>query len=265
MVEVSLNINKSIGENASIYYDESKKIKKKIEGAKAALAESRRKFEELEKEKEKSLKAENSIREEKERKADIKREWYEKFRWFISSEGFLCIGGRDATTNEIVIKKHTDKEDVVFHTEAAGSPFFIIKTEGKIPGKATLDECGQATASYSRAWKLGIASTDVFYVKPEQVSKEAETGEYIAKGAFMIRGKKNFMNADLKLAIGTKEEKIIGGPVNAIKKHAEKYILITSGKEKASDIAKKIKAKLGGEADDIIRSLPSGGFSISKQ
>ena len=31
----------------------------------------------------------------------LHKEWYEKFRWFYSSEGFLCIGGRDSTTNDI--------------------------------------------------------------------------------------------------------------------------------------------------------------------
>jgi predicted ribosome quality control (RQC) complex YloA/Tae2 family protein len=265
MVDITLNINKSVGENASVYYDESKKMKKKLEGAKIALEESRKKLEILKKEKQS---AELKLSEEEERKkrsADIKREWYEKFRWFISSEGFLCIGGRDATTNEIVIKKHTEKDDIIFHTEMAGSPFFIIKTEGKKPGKATLDECAQATASYSKAWKLGITSTDVFYVSPTQVSKEANAGEYIAKGAFMVRGKKNIMNADLKIAIGIKDNRIIGGPVNAVKKHAEKSMTIVPGKEKASDTAKKIKARIAGELDDIIRFLPSGGFSILKQ
>jgi predicted ribosome quality control (RQC) complex YloA/Tae2 family protein len=264
MADITLYINKSVGENASIYYDESKKMKKKLEGAKEALAESRRKLDILKKEKQ-SAELKFIEDETKKKKSDIKREWYEKFRWFISSEGFLCIGGRDAASNEIVVKKHTDKDDVIFHTEMAGSPFFIIKTEGKKPGKATLDECAQATASYSKAWKLGISSTDVFYVNPGQVSKEANAGEYIARGAFMIRGKKNFINADLKIAVGIKDSRIIGGPVNAVKKHAEKSVIITLGKEKASDTVKKIKSRIGGELDDIIRFLPSGGFSISRQ
>ncbi|MBW2992911.1 DUF814 domain-containing protein, partial [Candidatus Woesearchaeota archaeon] len=147
------------------------------------------------------IKKEKIIKKEtKEPKTITKKEWYEKFRWFYSSEGFLCIGGRDATTNEIVVKKHTEPNDIIFHTEMAGSPFFIIKTKGKRPDKQTLEECAQATASYSKAWKLGIASTDTFYVKPDQVTKEAKTGEFIARGAFMIYGKKNFINADLKIA-----------------------------------------------------------------
>ena len=254
MPEIKLFIDKSLGENASLYYDRSKKIRKKLEGAKAALVQSRKKLEELEKTKETELKAA-----EKKPKTETKKEWYEKFRWFHSSEGFLCIGGRDATTNEIIIKKHTDKDDLVFHTEMAGSPFFVIKTEGKQPGKATLEECAQATASYSRAWKLGVANTEVFYVNPEQVSKEAKAGEFIAKGAFMIRGKKIIMGSELKLAVGIKDSRIIGGPVESIKSQTAEFVMITAGKEKSSDAAKKIKQKIGGEMDDIIRFLPSGG------
>lgn len=255
MVEIKLFINKSAGENASIYYEQSKKLRKKIEGAQGAISKAKEKLEELKKTKELKEKP-------KEQKIERKKEWYEKFRWFYSSEGFLCIGGRDATTNEIVVKKHTDKDDLVFHTEMAGSPFFIVKTEGKKPGNATLEETAQATASYSRGWKLGLSSIDVFYVNPEQVSKEAQSGEYIARGAFMIRGKKNIMNVDLKIAIGIKDGQTIGGPVNSIKKNAEKYVVISTGKEKASDTAKKIKKKITGEIDDIIRFLPSGGVKI---
>ena len=48
-------------------------------------------------------------RRKKTEKKNRKQEWYEKFHWFFSSEDFLCIGGKDATSNEIIIKKHTEK------------------------------------------------------------------------------------------------------------------------------------------------------------
>ena len=61
----------------------------------------------------------------------------------------------------------------------AGSPFFVIKTKGVKVEEATLNETAQATASYSRAWKAGIAAAEVFFVNPEQVSKKAKPGEFI--------------------------------------------------------------------------------------
>jgi predicted ribosome quality control (RQC) complex YloA/Tae2 family protein len=35
-----------------------------------------------------------------------KQYWFEKFYWFISSENYLVIGGRDQQQNEIVVKRH---------------------------------------------------------------------------------------------------------------------------------------------------------------
>src|SRR3989344_952434 len=189
MTKLALDLAKNIDENASAYFEKAKKIKKKTEGAEAALNDSIKKLQELELKKEKITRKESKEREFRSRK----KEWYEKFRGFFSSEGFLVVGGRDATSNEIIIKKHTDKDDIVFHTDMAGSPFFVVKAEGKKVGESTLQECADATACYSRAWKLGLATLDVFYVKPEQVSKEPNPGEYVAKGAFIIRGKTNYL------------------------------------------------------------------------
>jgi hypothetical protein len=197
-------------------------------------------------------------------KKERKREWYEKFHWFISSEEFLCIGGKDATSNEIVVKKHTEKEDLVFHTDMAGSPFFVIKN-GQEATEITIEETAQAVAVYSKAWKLGHTTADVFYVKPEQVSKEAQTGEYMSKGSFMVRGKTTYLHPKLEYAIGLLNEEIIGGPINAIKKRTKNFVKVISGKEKKSSLAKKIKSKLkGGDLDDIIKFLPAGGGMIKK-
>ncbi|MBU0470355.1 MAG: DUF814 domain-containing protein [Nanoarchaeota archaeon] len=259
-MEIEFDLTKSVDENAGTYFNLSKKAKKKLEGAKKALKESEGKLEKLRKEEDKFWAEEAR----KQSKKESKKEWYEKFHWFISSEGFLCIGGKDATSNEIVIKKHLEKEDLVFHTDMAGSPFFVIKN-GQEAGETTLDETAQAVAVYSKAWKLGHGSADVFYVKPEQVTKEAQSGEYLQKGSFMIRGKTTYIHPKLEYTIGLVEEKIIGGPVTAVKTKTNNYLVIISGREKKSSLAKKIKSKLkGGDLDDIIKFLPAGGGEIKK-
>ena len=121
MVRIKLLLDKSIEENASVYYNNAKKFKKKKEGANIAIEIAKKKLEKLQKTAKKEDDKEEITKEIR------KKEWYEKFRWFISSEGYLAIGGRDATTNEIIIKKHTEKNDIVLHTDMAGSPFFVIK------------------------------------------------------------------------------------------------------------------------------------------
>ena len=71
-----------------------------------------------------------------------------------------------------------------------GSPFFVVQGKGKAFCEA-LREAADATCSFSRAWRLGLTRSDVFYVRPNQVTKETNTGEFITKGAFVIRGKDN--------------------------------------------------------------------------
>ena len=296
-MELEFDLTKSVDENAGIYFDLSKKAKKKVEGAKKALEDSTKKLLELQSKEDKFWQEE----EKKKVISERKREWYEKFHWFISSEGFLCIGGKDATSNEIVIKKHTDKEDLVFHTDMSGSPFFVIK-KGSGASEKTRMEAAQAVGVYSRAWKLGHTTADVFYVKPEQVTKEAQSGEHLAKGSFMIMGKTLYLYPRLEYAIGlvkvelsqdseqnlefkksadddksfqshkvvsdkllerSEEVQVIGGPVSAVSSKTTNFIIVIPGKEKKSSLAKKIKQKLkGGDLDEIIKFLPAGGGEV---
>ncbi|MEM4240194.1 MAG: NFACT RNA binding domain-containing protein [Candidatus Woesearchaeota archaeon] len=258
-----INVKKSVEKNAADYFEKAKKAKSKIEGLKTALKR-------FELQKEKFLKEKESVIARMEKtaaKPQREKAWYEKFRWFYSSEGFLCIGGRDATTNDIIIKKHTRPGDLVFHTEAPGSPFFVVKAEGKNIGEATKEETAQAAASYSRGWKLGLSSMEVYHVTPEQVTKEAKAGEYLAKGAFMIIGKRTYYHPNLELAIGILDDgRVMGGPLPAVRKHCKKYAIIRQGDEKPSDIAKHLIKLLGeGTPDEIISALPAGEMRIAKQ
>ncbi len=260
MARLVLDLKKSIEENASDYFEKAKKIKRKIKGAEEALQKSLEKLKELESKKEKF-----ELDEVKKKKVEREKEWYEKFRWFISSDGFLVLGGRDATSNEVLIKKHTDKNDLVLHTDMAGSPFFVIKSNSKEIPNSAIKEAADATCTFSRAWKLGLQTTDVFYVKPEQVSKKTKAGEYMGKGAFMIYGKTNYIANKVNLAVGiTKDNAIMSGPLEAIKKNCSKYVVLRQGDEKVSSIAKKIRHQLGGnlDLDEVIRALPAGTFSF---
>lgn len=257
MTRIILDIRKTIDENAAVYFEKAKKAKKKLEGAKKAIEKT---WEQLTKAQEEEM---EKLEAKKIEKIKPEKKWYEKFRWFLSSEGFLCIGGRDATTNEIVIKKHTNNDDLVFHTDLAGSPFFVVKSEGKQIGKQTIEETAQATASFSKAWKLGLSILDVFYVNPEQVSKKTKAGEYMGKGAFMIYGKTNYITSELKLGIGLLEEgKPMCGPPEAVKKNCKQFFTLLPGNEKPSNIAKRLQKRFNTDLDEIIRILPGGNSRL---
>lgn len=256
MVEIEIDLKKSLEKNASDYFEKGKKAKKKIEGIKKTIALFEDKLSKIEKQQIK-------IEEEKAKPKRIQK-WYEKFRWFITSEGFLAIGGRDAGSNELVVKKHMEKNDLVFHTEAAGSPFFILKTEGKNPTERSIQEVADATFIFSKSFKAGVGGINSFWVKPEQVSTTPKAGEYLEKGSFIINGKKNLVAPRFNLAIGIMEDDaVMCAPSNSVKKHCKKYIELSQSRNtKPSDIAKKIKKKLDASVDDIIRVLPAGNVDV---
>jgi len=120
--------------------------------------------------------------------------WFEKFFWFITSENYLVICGRDMQQNEMIVKKYLKKGDIYMHADIHGAASVVIKNpEGKPLPKRTLDEAAVFTVSRSKAWDSKIV-TSAWWVYDNQVSKTAPSGEYLPTGSFMIRGKKNFMN-----------------------------------------------------------------------
>jgi predicted ribosome quality control (RQC) complex YloA/Tae2 family protein len=266
-MKIEMDLEKNVESNAQKYFEMAKKLKKKLEGAKKAVEETSKK---LEKEKH-EVEVEEIKKEKQKLEKERKKEWYEKFRWCLSSNDFLIIGGKDATSNEIVIKKHTDPHDLIYHTESPGSPFIVIKNpENKTIPEKTKHEAAIIAATYSRAWSLGMKRAEVFEVKPEQVTKETKSGEYISKGAFVIQGKKNLIDIDINLAIGFFLDKenykvIMAGPVSAVLKNCTKHILLKQGNSKKGEISKMIMKTFElGTNDDIIAVLPSGEFAVNK-
>ena len=139
-------------------------------------------------------------------KLQVEKEWFERYRWFVGSDGHLCIGGRDASSNSAIIRKHLTDQDLVFHAEVHGSPFFVVKnvpSNGAEQPKTSLSEAAQATVSFSRAWKDGLSVADAYWVLPNQVKKGAPTGQFLPKGSFVIQGKRNYVKGvEIRLALG---------------------------------------------------------------
>jgi len=248
-----LNLRRSIQANAAGYYSRAKKAEKKLEGVKKALQETRAMIEKLQQQRIEQIK---EVRKPPPKRR--KRAWHEKFRWFYSSDGFLVIGGRDATTNEIVIKKHMEPHDKVFHAEIHGAPFVLIKTEGKIPPEQTIKEAAQVAASYSRAWREGLGAVDVYWFSPQQISKAPPSGQYLEKGAFMVSGPKNYVrNVQLGVAIGIRREgkhaMVVGGPKEAVASQTKIYVEVTPGKKTSGELAKHIRRLLAERAHGALQ------------
>ena len=80
-----------------------------------------------------------------------KKSWYERYRWFFTSDGVLAVGGRDSSSNSAIIRKYLEKNDKVFHAEVHGSPFFLLKAEDEELLPLSLEEVAHATVCFSRA------------------------------------------------------------------------------------------------------------------
>ena len=232
----SLNLRRTLFENAAEYYERGKKAKQKSTGASTALEDSRVKLSKIEKrvrEAEAAKTKPMEVMKELVKRKVKRKEWYEKFRWFTSSDGFLVVAGKDAVSNEVLVKKHAAPDDPVFHADITGAPFVVVKTESKAPSEQVLREAGEFAAAFSRGWREGVGSADVYWVKPEQLSKSGPSGEYVPHGAFAVIGKRNWMRGvPLQLAVGVvggENVRFIGGPLEAVKAKTKAYVTLVPG------------------------------------
>lgn len=208
-VQLEIDTSVSLHKNAGAYYEKAKVFRKKREGVERAIDTTKEK---IRTEKAKEVRVEDALMPKRKEVRREKEEWYERFRWFETSDGFLVIGGKDATTNEILVKKYMDANDLFFHTQAEGAPAVIAKTEGKEVSEDCLKEIAQFAASYSNLWKYGFYEGECYCVTGEQVSKTPPSGEYIKKGSFMVRGKRKYFKAALGLCIGIEKNRLVVCP-----------------------------------------------------
>ena len=267
-IEIEIDPKLSVYKNSSKYFELAKEFSEKIKKAKETLLNLESKLKELDKQiEEKSEELKISIR---------KREWYEKYRWSLTRNGFLVIAGRDINQNESLVRKLLNEKDIFLHADIQGAAATILKTEGKNPSEDDIKDAAVIAACYSKAWKINMGAIDVFWVYGEQVSKTPPSGEYLSKGSFMIYGKRNFIkNVRLQLAVGiTDDFKVIIGSEEAVRKYSKLdiYFVIEPGEEDPSKLSQKIirilqeKLKVKGLKilqDDIAKSLPGKSRIVS--
>ncbi|WP_434521936.1 ribosome rescue protein RqcH [Halorubrum sp. AS12] len=305
---IELDASEGVEVNADRLYQEAKRVEEKKAGAKAAIESTR---EELE-----AVKARKEEWEEKQAADDggggdgddgeegddeeeyetdwLSRssipirspdDWYDRFRWFHTSTGYLVIGGRNADQNEELVKKYMSKHDRFFHTQAHGGPVTILKASGPSESadpvdfsEETLREAAQFAVSYSSDWKDGRGAGDAYMVEPDQVSKTPESGEYIEKGSFVIRGDRTyFEDVPCRIAVGVQCEPVtraIGGPPSAIVDRAAAHVTFEPGMYAQNDAAmmayRNLKERFADQsfvrkvasADRLQEFLPPGGSDI---
>ncbi|WP_455645871.1 ribosome rescue protein RqcH [Methanosphaera sp.] len=262
---VQIDSNIGIPESTEKYYNKGKKAKRKIKGVNIAIENTKNEIKKL---KEKKDIAIDELKQKQQRKEKRELKWYEKLRWFVSRDGYLVIGGRDANSNDQVVKKYSKNNDIYLHCDIHGAPSTIVQnnSDDEIP-ETTLYDAACFASSYSSAWTEGFSSYDAYWVTLDQVSKTPNPGEFLKKGAFVIRGKKNFIrNVPVLIGIGIVEydndKRIMAGPVECVKNMTDNFVIVKPGFTKKERISKEILNKIDSEKvfniDDIVRNLPSG-------
>ena len=261
---IMVNIDTSLGipENAEVYYNKGKKAKKKIKGVNIAIEKTQQEITKAKSKRE--VEMEKVLVPQKRVRKELK--WYEKLRWFLTSDGLLVIGGRDASTNEMVVKKHMESRDIYFHSDIHGAASIVLKAgEGEIP-ETSINQAAAFAACFSSAWAKGLGSADVYWVNPDQVSKTPQSGEFVTKGAFIIRGSRNYIRGlPLTLSVGIVDyegERIMAGPPEAVSNYTDNVSTVKPGYTKKEEIAMQIRNKIDPEKsfviEDVVRVLPSG-------
>ena len=260
-VVYDLDVNGTVESNARKLYEKGKKMKGKLEGVLPALEETRAAVTER---KDNKLTAEK-LQGKPEPKAS-KRFWFERYRWFISSEGAIVLGGKDAKTNDMLVKKHLESGDRYAHADIHGAPSVVVKMREGVTETTLIEACEFAIAT-SKAWNAKIGSAAGYWVLPEQVSKTPQSGEYLARGAFVIRGKRNYSpKAEIMLGIGETafegEKKIMCAPVSAVKASCTRYVIIKPGTIDKNLFAKKFAEEFEVPIEEAQSVLPPGDVDI---
>ncbi len=169
-------------------------------------------------------------------------EWFEKFKWFITSGGYLVLAGKDASQNETLVRKYLREFDLFIHADIPGGAVVVLRLRSRndVVSTEEIMQTAKYAASNSPAWTIGVHSIDVFYVRGKQVTKEAPAGECLVRGSFMIYGERQWIRGvTLELAIGIRiddvEEgkkivRILSSPPEVADRMMHYYVILRPGR-----------------------------------
>jgi predicted ribosome quality control (RQC) complex YloA/Tae2 family protein len=111
------------------------------------------------------------------------------FRKFITKNGTFVLAGRNDESNESLVEQ-AGKDEEVFHTKEAGSPFVNIKGN---PKSGDVKEAAIFCAKFSRDWKKNKKDVEVHRFLGKDIFKERgmKAGTFSVKKFKVIKIKKS--------------------------------------------------------------------------
>lgn len=115
-----------------------------------------------------------------------------KPREFILKSGTKIFLGKNAESNDKLMKEFQRKKNVIIHTVAPGSPFCVINNLN--PSSKEIKEAGIICASKSQDWRDNKKDVAIHVFTGKQIKKP-----FFAKaGTWKIKGKAKVINIKKK-------------------------------------------------------------------
>jgi predicted ribosome quality control (RQC) complex YloA/Tae2 family protein len=259
-VVADLDYTTSLDDNANLLYSKAKEAREKQNRSLALVHETEARIAVL---KAKDTKA---ALVEKTTVKKTKEFWFEAYKWFITSGGHLIVAGRDVRTNDQVVKKHLKLPDRYAHADVHGAPSVVVK-DGSTASEPELREACVFALAHSKAWNAGVQEGSAYWVLPDQVSKTPDAGAFVPRGAFIIRGKRNYEHhISMELAIGEIEHegtrKIMCAPRASMETRSKRYLVLAPGDMARSKLSSALAKELGVPEEEVSRILPPGDVRI---
>lgn len=120
--------------------------------------------------------------------------WFEKFFWFVTSDGYLCLAGKDLLQLDMIYFRHVSDNDFVVLLDVEGSLRVFIKNpfKGEDVPPSTLMQASIYALSLSTAWSNKVL-TLAWVVLAAEILKKDVDGTLLQPGEFNVRGKKEYM------------------------------------------------------------------------
>lgn len=203
VITVTIDLSLSAFANSSTYFDAKKdaqlKQLKTEQNASIAIKNTERKINKDLKKIEKDSTTNQVLKQIR------TKSWFEKFFWFISGDGYLCIAGRDASQIDLIYFKHFNNEsDYFVSNDLDNSLKVVIKNpyKNKEVPPMTLYQAGVYSLSTTKAWENKII-TSLWFVKGSEVTKKDFDGSLLQAGMLNVTKEKTYLPpAQLNYGIG---------------------------------------------------------------
>lgn len=251
---VSLQASKSYYENVSSLYERRKVLFQKRERVQLGLKKALQSVDSQNQDSAGCGKSRDNRRAIKSPITDkitlLNDKWYQEYHWIFTKNNFLVICGKNSSQNENIVKRRMESGDIYLHSEVSGSGSALLKNpEGKLVSPIDLEQAGALVICHSGAWKSNIADR-AYWVKPDQVSKTPNTGEYVTKGSFIVRGTRNYLSIpDLVLGATVMNNRLMIAPYQCLTSYPKKTKLVP-GRAKRNFVVNKVMSALAISGND---------------